>query len=294
MNEQNIIIFLIILIFLFLIIFILKDQLDKKIRNNMYIPLSANNIDTLESSVYTFIDEKEKTIKINYLKYFNENSDYTIFYFHGRYGNLNLYKPLFDLLKSVGNVNIILNDYRGYGKSEGNTNIRNMINDSDRLVKKYINKYKKTKIVFWGESLGSIIACKLSSMYKIDLLVIYGGISSINNMLQYNKEYQKYYFIHTVLGLYNISNFKSLKSNMSRKTIFLHSKNDKIINIQCAIDNYNKCSCKDKILFKINGSHAKPKFTQKSVNYILSYFECEKSKIKFLHKLNDTISNISF
>src|SRR5690606_28330189 len=127
-----------------------------------------------------------------------------IFYFHGRYGNMYRYKELIKALHEFG-VNVIFMDYRGYGKSEGETDVKNMCEDSLKLVNFYRDKYciENKNITIWGESLGSIPSIYIASELDIENLIVYGGISKISDIFFYNKKLNKMNMIYNFLSLYD-------------------------------------------------------------------------------------------
>lgn len=108
-------------------------------------------------------------IKINavLIKHSNPNAP-TVVYFHGNAGNIgHRYPNVGDLHRYVG-VNVLLVEYRGYGRSEGSPSESGLYLDSEAAMDFLISRpdINKDKIVVFGRSLGGAVAAWLASSKK--------------------------------------------------------------------------------------------------------------------------------
>lgn len=284
---------LFILIGILVLILLIREYLNKSLKDHMFKPIVINEnfykSPSLKSEIFVHED-----VKISHIFMINQKYNKFLFYFHGRYGNMYLYNDLIEYLHKA-EINVILMDYRGYGKTTGDANISNILLDSKAITEHYINKYNihYKNITIWGESLGSIPAIYIASQIRIQNLIIYGGISSISDIFKYNDKLAYVSMMYSVLGLYNYSNADKLKNCMAENVLFLHCDQDELINVTCCVNNYKNCCSKNKYIIRLNGCHSKPIFNSRSMTKLKDML-----KIKHIHKynvkdINRIISNIA-
>ncbi len=101
-------------------------------------------------------------VRINALHFFREKPGGLILYFHGnsrsikgwaRYAK-DFYRYDYD---------VILVDYRGFGKSTGKRGEKEMLNDMQVIYEKLKQKYSESHLIIYGRSIGSGFATKLAS-----------------------------------------------------------------------------------------------------------------------------------
>ena len=85
-----------------------------------------------------------------------------ILYFHGNTGNIQRWAPMAEELCSYG-FDVMLPDYRTYGKSTGKLTEENLYSDALELYKYLKQRYPEKKICIYGRSLGSAMASWLSA-----------------------------------------------------------------------------------------------------------------------------------
>ena len=109
----------------------------------------------------------------------------TVFYFHGAGGNVTTYAPLITpLLKD--NYQVVLIDFRGYGKSTGVPLHQNIADDGEKVFNELMKRsdIKNSKIIIYGASMGSQIATHLAADHQQEIsgLVLEGGIVSFGHI----------------------------------------------------------------------------------------------------------------
>ncbi len=101
------------------------------------------------------------------LRYTGENpaTAPTILYFHGNAGNIGHRVPNALLMLVNLKVNVVLLDYRGYGKSEGEPSEEGLYQDAEATLDYIMTRpdIDKTKVVLFGRSLGGGVAIRLAS-----------------------------------------------------------------------------------------------------------------------------------
>ena len=118
-----------------------------------------------------FFDTR-KNVKLSGLLFKAKNSNGLIIYCHGNAGSIASWGyRAFDYLPY--NYDVLLWDYRGYGKSTGKIkNEKVLHNDAEFVYQEMQKRYDKSQIIFVGISLGTGIAAKLASKYPSKLLML--------------------------------------------------------------------------------------------------------------------------
>lgn len=117
----------------------------------------------------TFYPEPEITINAIHFKV--ENSNGIILYFHGNKDNLARWGTIASKLTKF-NYDVIIIDYRGYGKSKGIPSEVNLFNDALFCYHKIIEDFKPLKMVLYGRSLGTGVASWLAGMINPNQLIL--------------------------------------------------------------------------------------------------------------------------
>ncbi len=104
----------------------------------------------------------EPGVRINALHFFREDAKGLILYFHGNTRSIkgwakyskDFYRYSYD---------VILIDYRGFGKSTGKRSEKEIINDMQFIYERLKEKYAEDHLIVYGRSMGSGFATKLAS-----------------------------------------------------------------------------------------------------------------------------------
>lgn len=104
----------------------------------------------------------EPGVRINGLHFLRENTQGLILYFHGNTRSIKGWaKYARDFYRY--NYDVVLVDYRGFGKSTGKRNEEDMMNDMQFVYSKLKEEYGEAHLIIYGRSLGSGFAAKLAS-----------------------------------------------------------------------------------------------------------------------------------
>ncbi|MFD1820014.1 hypothetical protein SAMN04515674_103168 [Pseudarcicella hirudinis] len=117
--------------------------------------------------------EPEDGVKINGLRFFHEKPEGLVIYFHGNSRSIKGWsKYASDFTRY--NFDVLMIDYRGFGKSTGKRTEVNLYNDAQYVYNRMRAKfdYQEDRIIIYGRSLGSGFACKLASQNKPKMLIL--------------------------------------------------------------------------------------------------------------------------
>lgn len=129
-----------------------------------------------------FIKAKDNTL-INAVHFKLENPKGIILFCHGNKGNLTKWGNRVSYLLDY-NYEVILFDYRNYGKSVGAFNEQKMYQDAMQVYQYVNTMYSEDKIVVYGYSIGCTFATKIAEKYKPKHLVLESPFYSLKKAVQ--------------------------------------------------------------------------------------------------------------
>lgn len=183
---------------------------------------------------------------------------------HGNAGNVSNRIDIINNCMSRG-LSICIFDYRGYGKSTGKTTTESIFYDIEDVYKYMIRvlKYKNEQIIIAGESIGSYPAAKLANKYQNDKLIILYGLHSLSLTTKH-----LYPLLYPFIKLFvskDLRVYKELET-YNGHTLIIHSKEDRIVNYNNAIEN-SKIKTNGNInLVTITGGHNDPNIDWEAIN----------------------------
>ena len=110
-------------------------------------------------------------VTINALHFKAEKSKGILFYAHGNAGNLNRWGHVADIFINF-NYDLLIYDYRSYGKSGGNISEQNFYHDANVIYKELMKSYEENKIIVYGRSIGTGVASKVASDHNPRHLIL--------------------------------------------------------------------------------------------------------------------------
>ncbi|MEO1486997.1 MAG: alpha/beta fold hydrolase [Bacteroidota bacterium] len=108
---------------------------------------------------------------LNALHFTQANSNKLILYFHGNAGDLSRWGLVAEELLPLG-YNVLIMDYRSYGKSTGSLSEKALQQDAQLFYDWAINHYTPEEIVVYGRSLGGNIATYVASQNPVNQLIL--------------------------------------------------------------------------------------------------------------------------
>jgi fermentation-respiration switch protein FrsA (DUF1100 family) len=110
-------------------------------------------------------------VSINAIHFKTENPKGVILYFHGNAGDLSRWGIVGEHFVSL-NYDVLIMDYRTYGKSTGKLSEQGFYDDADYCYKYLLEFYSEEDIVLYGRSLGTGVATFLASKYQPKQLIL--------------------------------------------------------------------------------------------------------------------------
>ena len=128
-------------------------------------------------------------VRINGLHFYRDTPKGLILYFHGNTRSIKGWSKYAKDFTRCG-YDVLMIDYRGFGKSTGKRSEENMNIDSAFIYNRMRAKfgYKEENMVIYGRSLGSGFACKLASNHKPKMLILDAPYYSFSHLQDPNYE----------------------------------------------------------------------------------------------------------
>jgi uncharacterized protein len=118
----------------------------------------------------------------------HENRTATVLFLHGNAGNITDRTDTLQRLHEVVGASVLILDYRGYGRSEGDPSEKGILADA-RAARVWLAKREgiaETDIVLMGESLGGGVAVDLAAADGARALVLIKTFSSLPDVAAYH------------------------------------------------------------------------------------------------------------
>jgi len=113
----------------------------------------------------------EQGVRINGLHFYRENPKGLILYFHGNSRSIKGWaKYAKDFYRY--DYDVVLVDYRGFGKSTGKRSEKEMLGDVQFIYRSLAEQYSESHLIVYGRSLGSGFAAKVASDNKPRYLIL--------------------------------------------------------------------------------------------------------------------------
>lgn len=222
----------------------------------VYSPLYSGSYFHYPSGDPDYFIEVEPGVRVG-CEFWVESSDSpTILFFHGNGETASSYEPIAPLYNRRG-LNLFVADYRGYGASDGEPTVRNMLLDAHAIFRSFKQiigeKGMKTRTYIMGRSLGSMPAIELARSYPDEIpgLIVESG--SANNFRRLCES----------LGIpINEAIFGSESPFLNRvrirearqPTLIIHGECDTLVPLSEGKELYRNSGAKDKKLIIIPGA----------------------------------------
>jgi len=173
-----------------------------------------------------------------------------ILFFHGNAGNIShrLFKAVPLIQKGY---DILLVDYRGYGKSTGSIESAADFSEDGEKTLEWVREEKHLEldqIILFGESLGSITALELASKHAVKAVVLEGVFTSAEDLIK-----RHYPFVPPgALGDFRVDNMEKIRQCRA-PLLMLHGTADSICPISMAETLLNAAPG-PKEFFKVEGA----------------------------------------
>ncbi|HQP44372.1 MAG TPA: alpha/beta hydrolase [Thermoanaerobaculales bacterium] len=151
-------------------------------------------------------------------------ADMVLLWFHGNAGNLSHRADLMLRLARTP-AQVVIVDYRGYGRSEGKPSERGLYRDADAAWRYLIGERRVApeRVVLLGDSLGAAVAVDLAARVEAAGLIVQSGFTSIPDLAARHFPFVPRALIRTKMdSLSKIPDVRGPK-------LFLHSPEDEVV-----------------------------------------------------------------
>lgn len=126
----------------------------------------------------------EEGVRLNALYFRSEQPRGVILYSHGNAGDLSRWGAIASRFVKY-NYDVLVWDYRSYGKSKGPRSEIAFYNDAEHIYDFLLTKYNAEEIIIYGRSLGTGISTYLASNKQCQQLILETPYYSIVDVAQY-------------------------------------------------------------------------------------------------------------
>lgn len=276
-------IIIVIILFISIIIYLLRKIIENKIYrpNNKHIELKAIPYKDIYLNTKNkgqtwaigppLCDKKDEYINVWYLKKYPGND--VVLYFHGNSDNISYRQYMIDICEIL-DLNLLLVDYRGYGKSDGEVTPKSVIEDAETSYNFLLKYFYPNQIIIWGESLGGTPALWIAANKKIKCVLL---LSTFSRLHKFTHPYLRFILKLIIydINIYtdNISFIKKVKYPI----LICHSKDDDLIPYTHATELLATATSSKKQLLTITGGHLSPNFTRESFSKIVKFIRPENA-----------------
>lgn len=198
-----------------------------------------------------------------------------LLYCHGTSGNIYDRKYVYDIAQEH-QLNVLLFDYHGYGKSSSFPTIEGILKDGlaayDFLTG--IKKIEPEKIIVWGESLGGACAAYIGRKRKVKGIILMSTFSSMPNLVKDMEDLGWARFVLSMISRITLNPLETQRwvSEARTPVVVLHSKEDGYITYECGRKNYEVAK-EPKLMMDIEGSHISPVVSPEQITTLLEFIE---------------------
>jgi fermentation-respiration switch protein FrsA (DUF1100 family) len=159
-----------------------------------------------------------------------DNAFADLLFFHGNAGNLYDRLDNVTLLVALG-FNVLIMDYRGYGKSEGDPSEAALYADGLAAYRFLIDEKgaDPSRLVLFGRSLGSTVAVELGSQHPTGVVIAESAFTSARELARLH-----YGLLPNVLLRAMTHQFDSLSKvpNLMAPVLYIHGDRDNIVPVE--------------------------------------------------------------
>jgi len=179
-----------------------------------------------------------------------KDANQVVLFFHGNAGNISHRGDSLEIFHRLG-LNVLIIDYRGYGKSEGVASEQGFYRDAKAAWQYLIEQrgHQASEVIIFGRSMGGAVAAQLASQVQAGALILESTFSSVKDMagmvmpIISKLVYLRYDFDTT-----------GTISRVKIPLLVLHSPEDEIVPYSLGVKVYNAANS-PRYFYELHGSH---------------------------------------
>lgn len=174
----------------------------------------------------------------------------SLVYCHGNRGNITDAAAGVAPLLDCG-VNVLMFDYRGYGRSAGRTTMRGVVRDAVAAARLHEEiRPPDVPSILWGFSLGGAVAAQLATRHPFDALVLQSTFTCLADIARVA-------FPGLPLHLVALGEFDTIGAirSLTIPTVIIHGKDDEVIPAAMAEQLFEGCGTPHEIYLVDGGLH---------------------------------------
>lgn len=276
---KGITVFIVVILFIAIIIYLIRRSVHAKIyqptRKHIDLApipykdlyLHVNHPTGKWSMGPTFTTKYDDNERINAWYLHKYPGSKVVLYFHGNSDNISYRQYMIDICDML-NLNLLLVDYRGYGRSDGNVSSAGILEDADTAYKFLVSRVNPQRILVWGESLGGTPAIWLAANREIGSLLLLSTFSTLGRLVP---SAIKPLMTLILMDMNQHTNNLRYAKSITCPVLLCHSKTDELIPYQHALDLYDAFPSRKKELITITGGHLSPTFTRDTFSLLVKF-----------------------
>ncbi len=170
-----------------------------------------------------------------------------ILYFHGNQGSLKRWGVIASSLTKYG-YNVLVMDYRGYGKSTGMVSELNLQNDARFFYKELLQQFPQDQIIVYGRSLGTHFATLVASENKPQRLILESPFTTMMDVAQ-----ARFPILPVKYFLKFPFNSSQCIEKLSCSLTIFHGTDDKVVPYRLGRQLFEQAAGTDKTLITVPG-----------------------------------------
>ncbi|MGE5279842.1 MAG: alpha/beta hydrolase [Deltaproteobacteria bacterium] len=175
----------------------------------------------------------------------------TLLFFHGNGGNVSHRVRKIHAFHEMG-LAVFIVDYRGYGRSAGRPSEKGLYQDADAAYRYLVKERGVTpssKLILYGESLGSAVAVDLAARQPAAGVILEGAFTRVAEMAR-----QVFPFVPTAFLRYRFDSLAKVE-RVTAPLLVIHSHNDEVVPFGMGRRIFDAAASDAKDIITVYGGH---------------------------------------
>lgn len=194
-----------------------------------------------------------------------------IIYCHGNAGHVGHRRFIVDICRRV-NCNLLLFDYRGFGKSSGEAKLEYLIPDVEAVFQWLTQRVNSRQVIVWGESMGGSVATWLAAHHDLGGLILMATFRSLPAVINDHLGLAGTLISYIVPKLRRYPVSEQLIGRVKSPITIMHSLTDEVIPHHHAVALQDAIQHHQQQRMVIRGAHAQPIIDQHQLKQLFAFY----------------------